>query len=479
MDCAQTERVEEAAPPRAAASIRLADMVAGLEWFMRLRWLSVAGVILLPLGAWWLLGYQLPVVKLAAVGIGIAAYNVLFGVWLRAYRERMTEALAALMANVQMAVDLTALTAVLHLSGGVGNPLAGYYVFHIIIAAPLLTPLASYAQATWAVALYSAMVAAEAKGWLVHYPLPGLVEPDLYRRPQAWLFVTAWASTLYIAAYLVGYLAQRLHQREIELEGSRREAELRAGQCEVAYERLMEMQRAQVQYLRRVSHELKAPLAAIATSLSVVLEGLAGEVGPEVRELLERAHRRAHEAADMVGDLLDLARVRQLPAQQFEPVDVGHLVETVVDMYAEQAARKGLRLEVSAPGPLPPVGGDREALETLLSNLVSNAVKYTPEGGQVTVSAEQAGEQVVLRVRDTGPGIAEEELPRLFQEFYRSPSVRQAGIEGTGLGLAIVKSIVERHRGSVEVVSRPGAGATFIVRLPIAAPEQAPGHSAE
>lgn len=447
-------------------ALTLEELTARLAWLTHLRWVAAAGVVVLPLAADSVLKLRLPVLPLALVGLAIAAYNLAFRAWLKAHAATMDFRLTRLMANTQIAVDLAALTVVLHLSGGVDNPLSLYYVFHVVIAATMLTPLAAYGQATWAVLLYATMVGAEALGWLPHYSLSPLADESLYRSPYAVLPVLALASALYVTAYLACSIALRLRERESELERMSLEAHGTATQCRLAYDELLVTQHAQVQYMRRVTHELKAPLAAIAQALSVILEGLAGDVSDKQRDLLERSYRRAQDAIATLGDLLELARMRELPQAEFSAVDVSHVAETVVDEYAEQAARREIQIGFEARGRLPAVHGDHEALTTMLANLVSNAVKYSGEGGRVTVTAEGEGDQVVLRITDDGPGISQDDLGRVFDEFYRAPEARQSGLEGTGLGLAIVRSIVERHGGVVTAHSEIGVGSTFVVRLP-------------
>jgi signal transduction histidine kinase len=449
-----------------AGALTLEEVSSRLKWLIELRWLAAAGVVMLPLAAANVLAFRLPVSSLALVGVGIAAYNLAFRSWLRARYRQMTLRLAAVMANTQIAVDLAALTIVLHLSGGVDNPLNSYYVFHVMIAATILSPLAAYAQATWALVLYLAMVSAEAIGWLPHYSIAPLRSEELYRSPHAYLIVLALASLLYVAAYLTCSVVQRLRQRERQLEQMSQEAQTTATQCQVAYDKLLALQHAQVLYMRRVAHELKSPLAAIATALSVILEGLTGDVPPKQRQMIERTYRRTQDAIALLGDLFDLARMRELPPQEFQAVDVDHVAETVVGEYAEQAATRRIHLALETTGRLPAVLGNDEALTTMLGNLVSNGVKYTGEGGRVVVGLSAEGSDVVIRVSDNGPGIAQDDLARIFDEFYRAPDARQSDIEGTGLGLAIVKSIVEQHGGTITVESEVGRGTTFIVRLP-------------
>lgn len=453
-------------PPPGPRPTARAESIYRLQWFIRMRWIAAAAVIILPLFVSEVLGLDLPMLRLSITGVIIGLYNVVFWGWLHLCEEHMTERLGAIMANVQISVDLVALTVVLHFSGGVENPLAAYYVFHVIIAATLVSMMAAYAQATFAVVLFTAMTAAESSGLLHHWHIIGLSQGGVYNTYFAWLDVLAVASLLYVVAYMSVAVAERLRQREYQLERLSQETGVRAAQCEIAYDRLVELQRGQIQYMRRVTHELKAPLAAIVTSLAVILEQYVGDVDETQTHLLERAYKRAQDALDMLGDLLDLARMRELPSANFQDVEINRIIDDVVEAHADDAAARSVKLRVETTGRLPAVSGDHEALETMLANLVGNAIKYTNEGGQVTVSAAAESGFAVLRVSDKGPGIPQEDIGRIFDDFYRSPEARKRGIDGTGLGLAIVKSIVDRHGGTVEVSSEPGEGATFTVRLP-------------
>ncbi|MBC7286569.1 MAG: HAMP domain-containing histidine kinase [Armatimonadetes bacterium] len=453
-----------------AGQVTLHEITERLGWLTDLRWLAVAGVVALPVLATVILEAELPLPWLTLTGVAIAAYNVAFRAWLKRTRNRMTVRLAHIMANAQIGLDLAALTLVLHLSGGVDSPLWVYYVFHIIIAATMLSTAAAYAQATSAVVLFGLCVFAESRGIVHHYRIPFFAVPELYRSPQAWLVVAVLASVLYISAYLACSISERLRQRERELERISQEAQQQASQCQVAYQQLAELQKSQVSYMRKMAHEIKAPFAAIATALSVILDGLVAQDPEKQREILERARRRAHDGIAMANDLLDLARLRQLPTTEFAPVNLVHLINHVADMFLEQAAVKNIELRIEVADNLPQVWGDADAIETMLANLVSNAVKYTPEGGRVTVSAAPEPDGVVVRVSDTGLGIPEQDIPRLFEEFFRTAEARRSGIDGTGLGLAIVKSVVDRHGGTIDVDSRVGEGTTFMVRLPLAPP---------
>jgi signal transduction histidine kinase len=184
--------------------------------------------------------------------------------------------------------------------------------------------------------------------------------------------------------------------------------------------------------------------------------------------MLRRADRRTTLLLDAVNDLLSLSRARlDKPSEANVEFRLPSVVDGVVSLMQPKAEAGGVALAVECAADLPPLVGSPEDIEELVSNLVSNAVKYTPSGGSVTASAKLNGQGVLLRVSDTGIGIPADDLPRLFNEFHRCTNVRQSGIEGTGLGMAIVKTIADRHHAEVRVESEEGKGTTVEVRFPL------------
>jgi two-component system, OmpR family, phosphate regulon sensor histidine kinase PhoR len=219
-------------------------------------------------------------------------------------------------------------------------------------------------------------------------------------------------------------------------------------------------------FVANVSHELRTPLTAVRTAVETARATLAHDPGGADR-FLAIADRHAERLTTLVRDLLDLSRVEsgQL-ALELTPVDVPEIVEEVLAVFREPAARRNLRLASELPADLPTVTADWEALVQVLTNLVENAVKYCDEGGAVTVAARREGDTVQVLVKDSGPGIAAKHLPRLFERFYRVDPGRSRERGGTGLGLSIVRHLCEAMGATVAVESQPGRGSTFIVTLP-------------
>ena len=217
-------------------------------------------------------------------------------------------------------------------------------------------------------------------------------------------------------------------------------------------------------FISNVSHELRTPLAGIRAAAETLQEGALDD-RPAAEEFLGHIQRETDRLTQLVEELLEISRIESGASPlRFEQLDVATLVRDGVKRFAQQAERAGLALRADLPGEPLYIIGDGERLERALGNLVANAIKFTPSGGEITVSADAGAADVAISVRDTGIGIEPEQQARVFERFYKTDRGRGSG---TGLGLAIVKHIVQAHGGSVSLESRPGRGSTFTMHLPL------------
>jgi len=232
---------------------------------------------------------------------------------------------------------------------------------------------------------------------------------------------------------------------------------------------LKELDRMKSDFVAMVSHELRSPVASIQQQLSVMLEGLSGDLTERQLRMLNRAKERANGLLELINDLLDLSKIEAgMVVQYKEPLRLEELLGNVHETMLPEADAKRLKLQLHVEPNLQPVQGDRGNLEGVFTNLVNNAIKYTPEGGKISIRLTGEGENVRVDVSDTGIGISKEDLSRIFDRFYRVKSEKTRQIVGTGLGLSIVKHIVEAHLGKISVESEEGGGSTFTVVLPAA-----------
>jgi PAS domain S-box-containing protein len=233
-----------------------------------------------------------------------------------------------------------------------------------------------------------------------------------------------------------------------------------------------ELERLKSDFISTVSHELRTPLTSIKGYVDLVLAGDVGPLTPEQKEFLTIVSQNTTRLTELINDLLEIERLESGKIEfEFAELDLAEVLENVARSLHVNAEQKGLEFLTEIPSGLK-VRGDRERLAQVFLNLLSNAMKYTP-AGTVELRAHQEDDAVVVEVRDTGIGLSESDLQKLFQKFFRSdnPYVRKVG--GTGLGLSIAKAIVERHGGTITVTSQLGQGSTFTVRLPaLARPER-------
>lgn len=228
------------------------------------------------------------------------------------------------------------------------------------------------------------------------------------------------------------------------------------------------MDQVKSDFVSMVSHEIRSPMNSVLMQLKVVMDGLAGETTGKQREVLGRASEKIAGLIDMATNLLDLAKLESgLITQEREAVQIVALIKEQVAFHQPRAEEKSIRLSLENCPVIPAVWANSFNLEEVFSNLIGNAINYTPEGGTITILVAVEGEYVVVRIKDTGLGISEDDLPRIFNRFYRVKNANTRHIIGTGLGLPIVKSILDSINGLIRVESRLGIGTTFSVYFPI------------
>jgi signal transduction histidine kinase len=442
------------------------------HWFIRLRWIIVGaavalllvdrlkwpefdrswavaacvGILALVNVAWWLIGKQLLGEVCGAGG-----------------RSPQDLGRVVSYVNAQMTVDMLILTVVLRFSGGIENPMSVFYLFHMLIAALLLRPVNAAMQGCWAMLLYGGLAIGECAGLILpHYPFLGSTEGlELH---SDWSFVITGicvlAAGVFGALFFTLQISSRLDEQERELT----EANQALNQSQAAVE---ELQARRSRFMRTAAHQLKSPLTGIDMLAALIRDGV---VEPDrVPGVIERISNRCQEAIIQVNELLTLARIEDATPEDHRSAstEVRAMVEKVAARFAEQIAAKNLQVEVSTRD----CAGVRvcveaRGLEDCVGNLLENAIKYTPEGGNVWVKVTCVGKDVSISVRDTGMGIAEDAVDDIFDPFRRGNLALAANIPGSGLGLAIVREVVEQANGRIDVQSTVGKGSEFVLSFP-------------
>lgn len=223
------------------------------------------------------------------------------------------------------------------------------------------------------------------------------------------------------------------------------------------------------EFISAVSHELRTPLTSIKGYASILMTGKVGEIPQAVKERLAKINSHSDNLVKLINDLLDIARIESGRVEMktvLQPVK--HMLENIADLLTPQLNNKNLQLRLNIPADTPEIEFDATQVERVFINLVGNAIKFTPPGGNITINAitHWDRQRVLFEVADTGIGIKKDDLNKLFNEFFRVENEINMNVKGTGLGLALAKNIVEAHGGRIWVTSEPGTGTTFHFTLP-------------
>ncbi len=230
---------------------------------------------------------------------------------------------------------------------------------------------------------------------------------------------------------------------------------------------LKKIDRLKSDFVSMVSHEIRSPMNSVLMQLKVIMDGLAGDVSEKQTEILDRASKKINSLVEMASELLDLAKIESgLITLEKETIQFNELLEDQRQFHLESAAAKHISINFEKASHLPLVSANRRNMEEVVSNLITNAIKYSQEGAAIDLAVSLENEYLCITVKDTGLGMSTEDLERIFDRFYRVKNAQTRFITGTGLGLPIVKKIVQAHQGTIQAESEPGQGSTFRVYIP-------------
>jgi signal transduction histidine kinase len=474
------------------------ELLHRLGWFIRVRWLLIAGLAIVVLVCAYVLRVEFPVAKTLAVGGIVLSYNVGFVLYHRLYRSRRLPRLttSGVEAGLQIALDLLALTTLVHFTGGAENPFVSFYLFHAIVGSTLLTRREAWLVGFVAFAMFFALVALEYGGLLPHWHVTPLSSACMHRNAAYLLLVLiAFGVTLFSIISVTCTIVSNLRTREQQLVVTQRALVKKSNDLAEANATLTEKQKQLVQNEKQASlgqlvagiaHEINNPVQFIHANMAIVSEAL-GEMLPVLdahsaarpglriarldyaflRQQLPVLLRDMSEGAARIGAIVrDLKTfARRDEGRLDESVDVNEAVRASVRLLHGQLKRFHLKEDLEPE--LPRLKGNLTQLEQVVVNAVENAAQALDgrADGEIRIRTrvESGGDYVRLSVEDNGPGIAPEVRDRIFDPFF---TTRQR-TGGTGLGLAITYGIIEQHRGRIEVDTEVGAGTAFHFLLPL------------
>jgi signal transduction histidine kinase len=438
-----------------------ASLIQRAHWLIELRWVAVGALAVATFFSGRFLHVSLAAPSLYVLAVILLVYNSVLYVVARSVpaggdggtATRTIERLVAF----QISADLLILTTILHFSGGIENPFSFFFVFHMIIVSILCSRLQSYLQASLAVALFGGMVVLEATGVLPHHALTGFADHVLYGSgTYVFGFLFVFGVTLYLVVYMTSSISELLRRQQEDTER--------------ANARLQEQDQLKNEYVLRVTHDIKGHLAAIQSCLDVLLGGMLGPLNARQQDFADRASRRTEKCLLFVQALLKLTRMKLTGGLQTEPFSLRQAIFNALSLAGNRARDKGVTLSHQIDASIEEIRGEAVLVEETITNILYNAVKYTPAGGHVSLEVKDDGEFIRVAVSDNGIGIPPDAMPHLFEEFYRADNARAVERDGTGLGLALAKQVVDRHGGHIWAQNNPTPGATFTFTLPVSGP---------
>ena len=419
-----------------------------IGWFVNLRWIAIIGLLCAVPIAERLLGFNLAFDRIYLLAALLTVLNIIY-FFLCKYLPFKSFYQEIFFTETQVLGDYIILSFLIHYTGGITNPFYFLYIVHIIISGILFHSYWPYLNATVAAFLLTLWSGLEYFGVVNIYSFSGLVMPGrMYL-----ISLMAFYLLIYTAAYIIkDIISGYRHLKHVIDEKSA-----------LLEQTILERDRM----FRFTAHELKSPLTTLRSMLAVIDEVYTDSLQPSVREMLGRAVRRTDQLLMMVKEMIEVTQYKHGLAEYHEQtVDFRDWICQIISQQQAYADEKKINLQVLPLEPTFTISMDTTGLEKVLSNLVNNALRYSPTGARVTVKPFVGTASFGFEVSDTGIGIAAEDIPKIFEEFFRSANAREMESLGTGLGLCLVKQIVEKLGGQINVASQIGQGTTFTVVLP-------------
>jgi len=426
------------------------------RWFVRIRWIALVILVISNYIVRHLFDISIQERQIYVLSGILLALNIFHNLILRRITKKGNPGVVQKIKeeiHFQIVSDLIILTLILHYSGGVENPMIIFYFFHMIIASSIFSTLTSYFYAIFALILASLLALLECFQVVPHYPLTGFLEHDLYKNI---LYVFGSGFVFACTSALIVSLSHMIIYRSIKSEETfvRTNVELE------------KKDKLKNEYVLRVTHDIKGHVAAILSCIDVIRSGIAGPLNEVQKEFSERAYERTELLTTFIKNLLNLTKKRLKHDSEFEEFPLKEILDKVVVPVQTLAKDKSIDFNFTYDNSVKMIIGDPFTIEELFSNLLLNAVKYTPPKGRISLNVRDHNDKVISEISDSGIGIPKEELSKVFEEFYRASNVPRDIKSGSGLGLSIAKQIVENHKGNISVSSEPGVWTKFTIILP-------------
>jgi len=428
-------------------------------WLINLRWIAISGLALMILLSF-LVSFKIQFFGLLLVLAGLIIHNLISALLLKKSISSQKKNLISYIHKIifyQIVIDLLLLTILIHFLGGFVTPLLLFYTFHIVLASILLSRRISYLIAFIEVILLITLVVLEYYK-IIPYHTTDLFDYSTLNIKFVLFVLLIFTATSFVLVYLVSNIALKLKKHEKLLYNTNKKLER-------ANSELERKDSIKDEYVLRVTHDIKGHLAAIQTNLSVLHKQIAGPLDEKQMKFVTITYNRTLKLTNFVKDLLRITNIRLNNKTEKEDFIFNDIINNVIETVSQNAINKNIEITLSVNDNVKGYG-NKFSIEEVISNLILNAIKYTPENGVVNVFAKNKGEYAEIIIEDTGIGIPQNEINNVFDDFYRCSNVKNKKIEGTGLGLSLVWQNVERNNGKIWVKSKENEGSKFIFSIP-------------
>jgi len=424
---------------------------ARILWSIRLRWLAISGYFLATILARFFLSLQIAYHQIWLLLAMLAVINLIYYLLVKA-RHTLSFKSEVVQLHLHILLDIIFLTLILHLSGGIENPIYLFFIFHVIISSILFSPRIAFLYSTLIITLFTALVILELYRFLPHYSLSDPL--IVVNKTKVLITLFSFGIMVYATHYIcIGFMKIYRHSKRI---------------IDQQHKILIEADRQKTRFFQFASHELKSPIIAIKSTLDVVLKGYPVSGDEKSINLIRRASNRAGQMLTLVTELLDLTRSQKMEFEQkSEKVDIHQLIHEILKYEHARAQQKNISYELDLRMKNPYLKGVGEDFEKIFSNLINNAILYGKQDGKITISSYQKQGNWYISIEDDGIGIPEKDLESVFNEFFRSQNAKKSVNFGTGLGLSLVKQLVKNYHGTIHVHSHEGKGTIFTLTFPL------------
>lgn len=423
-----------------------------ISWSIRLRWVAVLCFYSAVLVAKDAFDLNVHAEKVGYLLGGLALLNLIYYSAFKIIGDVSFRSEMIILA-IHIALDLLVLTYLIHLTGGIDNPIYLFYIFHVVLSSFVFPRWIPFVVATLTIFLLSTLIWLEYSGYIPHYCIYGT---DIHLNKFIIFLILAVFS---ITAYITTYICMTFMKIYRDMKR----------QVDHRNEQLETLSREKASIFRFTSHELKSPIIAVKSSIDSVCRINEKSMDKKSFDLLKRASARSSQMLEIINELLEVSN-SQNSAEKINDslVDLSDLIKMVTNDEISGVEEKNIKIDFRLPENSLMVKGDIDDFRKVFVNLVNNAIRYSNAEGQVTLSGICNKAKIIIKIKDEGIGIPSEDLEKIFTEFYRSKNARDAINFGTGLGLSLVKNIVEKYQGSIKVSSQVGKGSEFVVELPAA-----------